>query len=269
MLRPFRQVDVFTDVPYRGNPVAVVLDGDALTTEEMQRFAHWTNLSERPSCCHPAPRADYRVRIFTPVASPSPTTQHWGPVTPGWAPAGGRARPRSHRAGVPGRARHRPPGRRRARLRRRPCRTGPVRRCSTTWRPCSASAATTSSTPSGWTTVRVGWPCSSAASRRCWPYGQRRSTSTSVSSPCTRRAGRWYRGAGLLPEGRRHDGGPRHRRLNASLAGESCAPRGAVPTWPLRDGRRAGGREDQPGRGRGHDLGGDGTVTCVSGEVDL
>ena len=46
MLRPFRQVDVFTDVPYRGNPVAVVLDGDGLTTEEMQRFAHWTNLSE-------------------------------------------------------------------------------------------------------------------------------------------------------------------------------------------------------------------------------
>jgi predicted PhzF superfamily epimerase YddE/YHI9 len=27
MLRPFRQVDVFTNEPYRGNPVAVVHDG--------------------------------------------------------------------------------------------------------------------------------------------------------------------------------------------------------------------------------------------------
>ena len=69
MLRPFRQVDVFTDVPYRGNPVAVVLDGDGLSTEEMQRFAHWTNLSETTFVLPPTtPEADYRVRIFTPVA---------------------------------------------------------------------------------------------------------------------------------------------------------------------------------------------------------
>jgi predicted PhzF superfamily epimerase YddE/YHI9 len=44
--RPFRQVDVFTSVPYRGNPVAVVLDGDGLDDEEMAAFARWTNLSE-------------------------------------------------------------------------------------------------------------------------------------------------------------------------------------------------------------------------------
>jgi PhzF family phenazine biosynthesis protein len=69
MLRPFRQVDVFTDVAYRGNPVAVVLDGGGLTTEEMQRFAHWTNLSETTFVLPPStPEADYRVRIFTPVA---------------------------------------------------------------------------------------------------------------------------------------------------------------------------------------------------------
>ena len=46
MLRRYLDVDVFTDQPYRGNPLAVVVDGDGLTTEEMQRFAHWTNLSE-------------------------------------------------------------------------------------------------------------------------------------------------------------------------------------------------------------------------------
>ena len=45
MLRPFRQIDVFTDVPYRGNPVAVVLDGRGLD-DEMQHIANWTNLSE-------------------------------------------------------------------------------------------------------------------------------------------------------------------------------------------------------------------------------
>jgi PhzF family phenazine biosynthesis protein len=69
MLRPFRQVDVFAPAPYRGNPVAVVLDGADLTTEQMQRFAHWTNLSETTFVLPPTePEADYRVRIFTPMA---------------------------------------------------------------------------------------------------------------------------------------------------------------------------------------------------------
>jgi PhzF family phenazine biosynthesis protein len=68
MPRPFRQVDVFTDTPYRGNPVAVVLDGEGLAPEEMQRFAHWMNLSETTFVLAPsAPEADYRVRIFTPM----------------------------------------------------------------------------------------------------------------------------------------------------------------------------------------------------------
>jgi PhzF family phenazine biosynthesis protein len=66
MLRPFAQVDVFTDIPYRGNPVAVVLDGDGLGDDEMQRFANWTNLSETTFVLPPqAAGADYRVRIFT------------------------------------------------------------------------------------------------------------------------------------------------------------------------------------------------------------
>ena len=65
-MRSFKQVDVFTAVPYRGNPLAVVMDGDGLTTEEMQRFANWTNLSETTFILPPTdPSADYRVRIFT------------------------------------------------------------------------------------------------------------------------------------------------------------------------------------------------------------
>lgn len=60
---------MFTTTPYRGNPVAVVLDAEGLTTEEMQRFAHWTNLSETTFVLPPSdPGAHYRVRIFTPVA---------------------------------------------------------------------------------------------------------------------------------------------------------------------------------------------------------
>jgi PhzF family phenazine biosynthesis protein len=66
-MRAFRQVDVFTTTPYAGNPVAVVLEGGDLDTEQMQRFAHWMNLSETTFVLPPeAPAADYRVRIFTP-----------------------------------------------------------------------------------------------------------------------------------------------------------------------------------------------------------
>jgi PhzF family phenazine biosynthesis protein len=66
--RPFAQVDVFTSEPYRGNPVAVTLDGSGLSDAEMQRIAHWTNLSETTFVLAPSdPEADYRVRIFTPT----------------------------------------------------------------------------------------------------------------------------------------------------------------------------------------------------------
>ena len=69
MTRPFSQVDVFTSTAYRGNPVAVVLGADGLPAEQMQRFAHWMNLSETTFVLTPGdPGADYRVRIFTPVA---------------------------------------------------------------------------------------------------------------------------------------------------------------------------------------------------------
>lgn len=67
MPRAFAQVDVFSDVPYHGNPVAVVLDGDGLDTESMQQLANWMNLSETTFVLPPTtPEADYRVRIFTP-----------------------------------------------------------------------------------------------------------------------------------------------------------------------------------------------------------
>lgn len=69
--RPFAQVDVFTNQPYLGNPLAVVLDAAGLDTAAMQAFARWTNLSETTFLLPPTPQAaaqgaDYQVRIFTP-----------------------------------------------------------------------------------------------------------------------------------------------------------------------------------------------------------
>ena len=64
---PFKQVDVFTTKPFYGNPVAVVIGAEALDTAQMQRMAHWTNLSETTFLLAPTqPGADYRLRIFTP-----------------------------------------------------------------------------------------------------------------------------------------------------------------------------------------------------------
>ena len=66
--RAFQQVDVFTAVPYLGNPVAVVLDGRGLSTEQMQSFTRWTNLSEATFVLPPEhPEADYKLRIFYPA----------------------------------------------------------------------------------------------------------------------------------------------------------------------------------------------------------
>ncbi len=67
-MRRFQQVDVFTAVPYLGNPVAVVLDCDRIPDAQMLAFANWTNLSETTFVLPPTdPGADYRLRIFTPA----------------------------------------------------------------------------------------------------------------------------------------------------------------------------------------------------------
>ena len=69
MKRRFHQVDVFTAVALRGNPLAVVHAAAGLSDETMAAFARWTNLSETTFLLPPdEPGADYRVRIFTPSA---------------------------------------------------------------------------------------------------------------------------------------------------------------------------------------------------------
>lgn len=69
MKRRFHQLDVFSAVPLKGNPLAVVHAADGLDDATMAAFARWTNLSETTFLLPPTePGADYRVRIFTPVA---------------------------------------------------------------------------------------------------------------------------------------------------------------------------------------------------------
>ena len=91
MRRRFAQVDVFSDTPYLGNALAVVLDSDGLATDGMQRFARWTNLSETAFVvASTAPEADYAVRIFD-TSSELPFAGHPTLGTcHAWLDAGGR-----------------------------------------------------------------------------------------------------------------------------------------------------------------------------------
>lgn len=66
MERQFHMVDVFSSVPFGGNPLAVVVDAEDLSSDEMQTITRWMNLSETAFLLPPTrPEADYRVRIFT------------------------------------------------------------------------------------------------------------------------------------------------------------------------------------------------------------
>lgn len=63
----FHTLDVFTDVPFSGNPVAVFADADGLDDGSMQRIARELNLSETVFVFPPRdPRSVRRLRIFTP-----------------------------------------------------------------------------------------------------------------------------------------------------------------------------------------------------------
>ena len=91
MDRRFQQVDVFTDVPTRGNPVAVVIDGGGLDEDAMRAFAAWTNLSETTFLLPPRdPAADYRVRILTPDGEPPFAGHPTLGSAHAWLAAGGR-----------------------------------------------------------------------------------------------------------------------------------------------------------------------------------
>jgi len=91
MRRRYFEIDVFGNAPLMGNPLAVVLDADGLSTGEMQAFASWTNFSETTFVLAPHdPAADYAVRIFT-IATELPFAGHPTLGTArAWLAAGGR-----------------------------------------------------------------------------------------------------------------------------------------------------------------------------------
>lgn len=65
----FEVWDVFTDVPFAGNPLAIVTGADGLSTVQMQTIAHEFNLSETIFLMAPRdPNHTARARIFFPTA---------------------------------------------------------------------------------------------------------------------------------------------------------------------------------------------------------
>jgi PhzF family phenazine biosynthesis protein len=91
----FNTVDVFTAKPLYGNALAVVHDATGISDAAMQKFTHWTNLSETTFLLPPTdPAADYRVRIFFPggelpfAGHPTLGTCH------AWLAAGGKPKSR-------------------------------------------------------------------------------------------------------------------------------------------------------------------------------
>jgi len=82
MKRHFYQLDVFTDKPLAGNPLAVITDGDGLSPRKMQAIAREMNLAETVFVQKPTGnRALARLRIFT-TKSELPLAGH--PVIGTW-----------------------------------------------------------------------------------------------------------------------------------------------------------------------------------------
>ena len=234
------------------------------TTEEMQQFARWTNLSETTFVLPPTqPEADYRVRIFTPARElpfaghPTLGTCH------AWLEAGARRRGR-RRAGVRRRARAHPPHDDGPRVRRAAAAPfGPVDEARRADRHVLLIPRARSSPRSGPTTARVGRRvCCGAraavlrprAGRRQGPRPRRR-----------RRRRRPRRAAGVLPARRRDRRGPRDRepqRERRALAARDRPGRAAVRRRRRRPARVHVSEDDH-----GALWIGGGTVTCIRGEV--
>lgn len=279
MRRPFRQVDVFTTEAYLGNPVAVVLDAEAIPTDLMQRFASWTNLSETTFVTPPTdPGADYAVRIFTPdvelpfAGHPTLGTCH------AWLAAGGTPRASDDvvQQCAAGLVRVRRAVDRLAFAAPPLLRTGPVE--ATTLRtvtsvlgisPDDVVDAQWADNGPGWIAVLL---CDAAAVLALEPdFGDVTHLDVGVAgphpdgAPCAFEVRAFFRAGGAATED------PVTGSFNASLAqlllasGRATVPYVASQGTVL--GRRGRVHVDQDDEGTVW-VGG-GTVTCITGEVDL
>ena len=215
----FRQVDVFSTPPLRGNPVAVVHDADGLDDDQMAAFARWTNLSrdDLPAAAHRPggrlPAADLHPRR---ASCRSPVTRPSARPTPGWRPGGVPAARRRRRAGVRRRA-GRGAARRAARLRRAAAGAlaarSPTRTSTGSPPPCGigrddvVDAAWVDNGP-GWVGVLLRDAAAVLALEPDWARVRRPRRRRRRRAP--RRERRRGRGAGVLPRARHHRG-PRHR----------------------------------------------------------
>ena len=64
---PYYLLDVFTDRPFTGNPLAVFPASDGLSTQQMQAIANELNLSETVFIGAPLAPNHFPIRIFTPT----------------------------------------------------------------------------------------------------------------------------------------------------------------------------------------------------------
>lgn len=87
-------MDVFSAEPCLGNALAVVLDADGLSEQEMRQLAVWTNLAETAFVLPPTDpsAADYRLRIFTTTAELSFAGHPTLGTCHAWLAAGGAPR---------------------------------------------------------------------------------------------------------------------------------------------------------------------------------
>ena len=281
MLRPFRQVDVFTDVPYRGNPVAVVLDGDGLTTEEMQRFAHWTNLSETTFVLPPStPRPTTGSASSRPSPScRSPATRRSGTCHAWLGAGGGAARPaiascRSARPGSSPSA-----GREDGLAFAAPplLRTGPVEAAVLDHVASAARHRPRRHRRLAVGRQRPGLDGRAARQRRgrCWPLRPAPiDLDIGVVGPYPEGGPAAIEVRAFFPKDGATTEDPVTGSLNASLAewllrtGEGPVTlRGLAGHGPRAGRARAGSARTRAKRARSGSAGG--TITCVSGEVDL
>ena len=276
MERAFTQVDVFTTTPYAGNPVAVVLDGAGLSTEEMQRFANWTNLSETTFVLPPtAPEADYLVRIFTPVRElpfaghPTLGTCHAWLTVGGGTPKQADLVVQECAAGL---------------IEVRQLEHGLAFAAPPLLRSGAVDEALLERIADGLRLEPVGDPgrrvgrqrpaldrAAAADSDAVLALSPASSTSTSASSAAPRRLARGVRGARVLPEGRRARRGPGDGQLQRLARAVAPAHRARTRAVHRPPGHVLGrsGRVHVSTDAAGTIWVGGGTIACITGTVEL
>ena len=281
MLRPFRQVDVFTDVAVPRQPGrrrarrrraddrgdAALRPLDEPVRDDVRAAAEHA----RGRLPGPHLHAGRRAALRRPPDARAP-------ATPGSAPAARRRGPTIDRAGVRGRARHGPPRRGRSGLRRAAAAAlGPGRggACvDARRRRCWASAATTivdaavgrQRSGLGGRAARQRRGGARPAARRRRPRHRRRRPCTRPGAPAAIEVRAFFPKDGAT----RGPGDRQPQRLAGRVAAR--APAGSSAPYVARQGTalgRAGRVHVTPGRRTGTIWVGGGTVTCVTGEVDL